>query len=79
MPSDPEDELNNDELLTQITNSLSSSDETGPPVLVNDKFQTEYSVEKRKEILQKYKIPSNCTELIQRFGEILLEIPRDLT
>jgi len=50
VPSDPEDELNNDELLTQITNSLSSSDETGPPVseklskLVNDKFQTEYSV-----------------------------------
>ena len=69
VPSDPEDELNNDELLTQITISLSSSDETGPPVseklskLVNDKFQTEYSVEKRKEILQKYKIPSNCTEL----------------
>ena len=31
--------------------------------LVNDKFQTEYSVEKRKEILQKYKVPSNCNEL----------------
>ena len=67
--SEPEGELNNDELLTQITTSLSSSDETGPPVseklskLVNDKFQVEYSVEKRKEILQKYKIPVNCTEL----------------
>ena len=45
------------------------SDESGPPVsdklskLVNDKFQTEYSVDKRKEILQKYKTPSNCTQL----------------
>ena len=31
--------------------------------LVNDKFQTEYTVEKRKEILQKYKVPVNCNEL----------------
>ena len=31
--------------------------------LVNDKFQTEYSGDKRKEILQKYKTPSNCTQL----------------
>lgn len=31
--------------------------------LVNDKFQTEYTVEKRKEILQKYKVPSNCNKL----------------
>lgn len=51
--SAPEGKLNNDELLTQITTSLSSSDETGPQVfeklskLVNDKFETEYSVEKR--------------------------------
>ena len=64
-----DDEVNNDDLLSQITTSLSSSDDTGPPVadkvskLVNDKFQTEYSVEKRKEILQKYKVPSNCNKL----------------
>ena len=31
--------------------------------LVKDKFQTEYTVEQRKEILQKYKVPSNCNEL----------------
>ena len=47
--------MNNDDL-SEITTSLSSSDEAGPPVsdklskLVNDKFQTEYTVEKRKEI-----------------------------
>ena len=30
---------------------------------MNDKFQTEHSVEKSKELLKKYKIPSNCTEI----------------
>ena len=50
---DETEETNNDELLTQINASLSSSEETGPPVseklstLVNEKFQTEYSVEKK--------------------------------
>ena len=64
-----DDEVNNDDLLSEITTSLSSSDEAGPPVsdkltkLVNDKFQTEYTVEKSKEIVQKYKVPSNCHEL----------------
>lgn len=61
--------MRNDDLSSQITTSLSSSDDTGPLVseklskLANDKFQTEYTVEKRKEILQKYKVPSNCNEL----------------
>ena len=32
---EPEDELNNDELLTQITTSLGSCDESGPPVSNN--------------------------------------------
>ena len=65
---EPFDDLDNDELLTQTTTFLSSSDKYDPPVseklskLVNDKFQTEYSVEKRKDLLKKYKIPSNCTE-----------------
>ena len=64
-----DEELNNGDLLSQITTSLSSSDDTGPRVsdklskLVNDKFQTEYTVEKRKEILHKYKVPSNYNEL----------------
>ena len=31
--------------------------------LVNDKFQTGYTVEKRKEMLPKNKVPSNCNEL----------------
>ena len=48
------EEVNNDDLLSQITTSLSSVEATGPPVsdklskLVNDKFQTEYTVEKTK-------------------------------
>jgi len=64
-----DEEVNNDDLLSQITTSLSSSDGTGPLVsdklskLVNDKFQTEYTVENRQEILQKYKVLSNCSEL----------------
>ena len=59
-----DEEVNNDDLLSQITTSISSSDDAGPlSKLVNDKFQTEYAVEKRKEILQKYKVPSNCSEL----------------
>ena len=68
-PLEPEEDLSNDELLSQVTTSLSSSYESGPLVsdklskLVNDKFHSEYSTDKRKEILQKYKTPSNCTEL----------------
>ena len=68
-PLEPEDELNNDGLLTPITTFLSSSNESGLSVsdklskLVNAKFQTQYSGDKRKEILQKYKTPSNCTHL----------------
>ena len=64
-----DEEVNNDDLLSQITTSLRSANDTGPPVsdklskLVNDKFQTEYTVEKRKEILQKYKVPINCKKL----------------
>ena len=64
-----DEEVNNDALLSKITTSLSSSDDTGPPLsdklskLVNDKFQTENTVEKRKEILQRYKVPSYCNEL----------------
>ena len=59
--------MNNDELLSQITTSLSSAEDTAPTdklsKLVNDKFQAEYTVEKRKEFIQKYKVPINCNEL----------------
>ena len=86
-----DEEVNNDDLLSQITTSLSSAEDTGPPVsdklskLVNDKFQTEYTVEKRKEILQKYKVPINCNQnclclkLTQRFGPNLMLTLRGLT
>ena len=63
-----DEEVNNDDLLSQITTSLRSANDTGPPVsdklskLVNYKFQN-YTVENRKEILQKYKVPINCNEL----------------
>ena len=46
-PLEPEEDLSNDELLSQITTSLSSSYESGPLVsdklskLVNDKFHSE--------------------------------------
>ncbi|CAH3138097.1 unnamed protein product [Porites lobata] len=64
-PLEPEDELNNDGLLTQITTFLSSSNESGLSVsdklskLVNAKFQTQYSGDERKEILQMYKTPKS--------------------
>jgi hypothetical protein len=60
-----ENAVDNDDLLNLISNSLSSSDDTGPPVseklskIINGKFQSDYSV----EILQKYKLPENCEEL----------------
>ena len=54
-PLEPEDELNNDGLLTQITTFRSSSDESGPPVsdklskLVNYKFQTDTMLTNKKK------------------------------
>ena len=60
----------NASLLSAISSSLSCSQDTGPPIasglaeLVNGKFNAEYSVEKRKEILQKYKKPSNCDNVL---------------
>ena len=80
--------MNNDDLLSQITTSLSSAGDTGPTVsdklskLVNDKFQTEYTVEKQKEILQKYQLIAMnclCLKLTQRFGPNLMLALRGLT
>ena len=59
----------NASLLSAISSSLSCSQDTGPPIanglaeLVNRKFNAEYSL-KRKEILQKYKKPSNCDNVL---------------
>ena len=56
-------ESDNASLLSEISSFLSCSEDTGPPIasgladLINEKFNAEYSVEKRKEILQKYKKP----------------------
>ncbi|KAK3745382.1 hypothetical protein QZH41_001420 [Actinostola sp. cb2023] len=67
--SESEKSSDDENLLSDITMSLSSSDDTGPPVsdklakLINEKFDTEYTVEKSKEIIQKYKKPSNCETL----------------
>ena len=52
--------------LENIDNSLLLTDEAGPPVsdklakILNSKFQAEFDSEKRKELLSKYKVPSNC-------------------
>ena len=62
-------ESDNASLLSEISSVLSCSEDTGPPIasdladLINGKFNAEYSVEKRKEILQKYK-PNNCYNLL---------------
>lgn len=75
MTEDESDEINKQWwLLTQINLSLSSSKEAGPPAsdklptIVNEKFQTEYTADKRKEMLKKYKVLSvrvrvNCNQL----------------
>lgn len=58
--------IDNTELLENIDNSLLLTDEAGPPVsdklakILNSKFQAEFDSEKRKELLSKYKVPSNC-------------------
>ena len=58
-----------DRFLDLINESLRPSDGFGPLVsekvakIVNEKFQTDLGVDKRKEILEKYKTPANCTKL----------------
>ena len=63
-------ESDNASLLSEIGSFLSCSEDTCPPIasaladLINGKFNAKYSVEKRKEILQKYKKPSNCDNVL---------------
>ena len=63
-------EPDNASVLSEICPSLSCSEDTGLPTgsnladLTNGKFNAEYSVEKRKEILQKYQKPSNCDHVL---------------
>ena len=64
------EESENASLLSEISSSLSCSEDTGPLIadslaeLINGKFNADFSVEKRKEILQKYKKPSNCEKVL---------------
>jgi len=66
---DSDEEGDNETLLDEINSSLNATDDTSPQVseklasLVNDKYSTEYSVEKRKEISERYKRPKNCEAL----------------
>ena len=63
-------DFENASLLSAISSFLSCSQDTGPPIargfaeLANGKFNAEYSVEKRREILQKYKKPSKCDNVL---------------
>ena len=56
--------------LSEISSFLSCSVDTCPPIssglvdLINGKFNAEYSVEKSKEIFQKYKKPNNCDNVL---------------
>ena len=74
-------DIDNNALLSLIGDALVPSDLKGPPILehlagiVNTKFTADFDLEKRKEILDKYKVPNNCTsnclplKLTQKFGE----------
>lgn len=61
-----DEESDNASLLSEIGSFLSCSEDAGLPIasplpdLINGKFNSDYSVEKRKEILQKYRKPNNC-------------------
>ena len=54
----------NASLLSAVSSFLSCSIASGLAELVNGKINAEYSVEKRKEILQKYKKPGNCDNVL---------------
>eukprot|EP00794_Sanderia_malayensis_P001941 gene1941-2208_t len=67
---DLEDESDNNSLLNSSGESLPPSEEQGPPIsdqmakIINAKFSTEFDHEKRKAILEKYKVPKNCDSLV---------------
>eukprot|EP00794_Sanderia_malayensis_P001966 gene1966-2237_t len=63
------DDIDNNALLSLIGDALVQSDVTGPPILehlaniVDAKFTAEFDIDKRKEILDKYKVPKYCNSL----------------
>lgn len=62
-------EEDSDRFLDLIDDSLRPSDGFGPPIsekiakIINEKFTSDLGIDKRKEILEKYKTPANCTNL----------------
>ena len=68
--SDLEEEVDNDSLLNGLNELLLPSEDQGPPIsdqlakIVNAKFATEFDLQKRKTILEKYKVPKNCESLL---------------
>jgi hypothetical protein len=58
-----------DRFFELIDDNLRLSDGFGPPIseriakIINEKFTTDLGLAKRKEILEKYKIPADCTNL----------------
>ncbi|CAB3994449.1 Hypothetical predicted protein, partial [Paramuricea clavata] len=68
-PEFNEDEQDNENLLSDIAQSLVSSEDTGPPIndklasIVNKNFSDDVDLTKLKSILNTHKKPENCTEL----------------
>ena len=68
-PEFNEDEQDNENLLSDIAQSLLSSEDIGPPItdklasIVNKKFSDDVDLTKLKSILNTHKKPENCTEL----------------
>ena len=62
-------EEESDRFLDLIDYCLRPSDGFGSPIsekvakIVSEKFHTDLGIDKRKEILEKYKTPSNCTDI----------------
>ena len=62
--------VDNTELLQFIDNSMILSEEAGPPLseqlakILNAKYLAEFDTSKRKELLNKYKIPSTCESFV---------------
>jgi len=68
--TDLEGKADNDSFLQALNEWLLPSEDYGPPIsdqlakIVNVKVSTEFGSNKRKEILEKYRIPKNCDSLL---------------
>ena len=63
------DDIDNDNLLSNIALNLSFTQQTGPPIsehlakIINSNLADELDISKLKEILSKYQKPKNCEEM----------------